>query len=81
MLRIILTETSEMLRTLFFLALAFVVGSFVLSFVLGFAIGVLGFAVKLLVLGAIAYVAIRIISPNTAAQIRDRVERRTLSRF
>jgi hypothetical protein len=67
-----------MLRTLFFLGVAFVVGSFVLSFVLGVAGAILGFAVKILVLGAIAYLAIRIISPSTAAQLRGCVERHTL---
>lgn len=70
-----------MLRTLFFLGLIIVFGSVALGLVLGIAGTVLGFAVKVLVLGAIAYVAIRIISPRTAAQLRDRVERQTLDRF
>jgi hypothetical protein len=70
-----------MLRTLLFLGLALVVGSVVLSFVFGFAIVVLAFAVKLLVLGAIAYLAIRIISPSTAAAIRASIDRRTAARW
>lgn len=70
-----------MLRTLFFLGVIIVVGSVALGFVLGIAGTILGFAVKLLVLGAIAYIAIRIISPRTAAQLRDRFERGTLPRI
>lgn len=73
-----------MLRVIFFLALAFVafiVGSIVLSVVFGIAMGVLVLAVKLLALAAIAYLAIRIISPSTAASLRSRVEQETLHRF
>lgn len=70
-----------MLRALLFIVLAFFVASFLLSFVFGIALGVLGFAVKVLVLGAIAYLAIRIISPTTAAQLRGRLERRTIDRY
>lgn len=81
MLRTILTETATMLRTLFFLGVIIVVGSLALGFLLGIAGIILGFAVKVLVLGAIAYVAIRIISPRTAAQLRDRFDRETLPRI
>ncbi len=70
-----------MLRTLFFLGAILLVGGAVLGFVLGIAGSLLGFAVKLLVFGAVAYVAIRIISPRTAAQLRERVERQTLPRL
>ena len=73
-----------MLRMLFFLGLAFIafiVGSVVLSILFGVAVGVLVLAVKVLALVAIAYLAIRIISPSTAASLRDRVERETLHRF
>ena len=68
-----------MLRMLFFLGLAFIafiVGSVVLSVLFGFAIGVLVLAVK-----ELAYLAIRIISPATAASLRGAVERETLHRF
>ncbi|MGI8546020.1 MAG: hypothetical protein ACR2M1_01605 [Gemmatimonadaceae bacterium] len=70
-----------MLRTLFFLGVIILVGSFALGFFLGIAGAILAFAVKVIVLGAIAYIAIRIISPRTAAQLRDRLERQTLTRF
>ena len=73
-----------MLRMLFFLGLAFiafVVGSVVLSVLFGFAISFLVLAVKVLALAALAYLAIRIISPATAASLRDRVERETLHRI
>lgn len=70
-----------MLRTLFFLGVIIVVGSVALGMVLGIAGSILGFAVKLLVFAAIAYVAIRIISPRTAERLRDRVERQTLPRI
>lgn len=70
-----------MLRILLFVGVALFVGSFVLSFILGAATTLLVFAVKVLVLGAVAYLAIRIISPRTAAQLRDRVERGTLPRI
>lgn len=70
-----------MLRTLFFLGVIIVVGSVALGMVLGIAGTILGFAVKLLVFAAIAYLAIRIISPRTAARLRDRIESETLPRI
>lgn len=70
-----------MLRTIFFLGLAIIVGSVVLSVVLGFAMVALVLAVKVLALGAIAYLALRIISPRTADAVRDSVERRTLGGY
>lgn len=81
MLRIILTETPSMLRTLFLLGLAIIVGGFVLSLVFGIALFALAVAVKVMIIGAIAYVVIRIVSPTTAALLRSRFERRTLNRF
>lgn len=69
-----------MLRLLFFIGLVLVLGSTVLGIVLGMLGTVLGFAVKVLVLGAIAYIAIRIISPRTADYLRSRVENETLPR-
>lgn len=70
-----------MFRTLFILAAIVLIASVALGSVLGIVGAVLGFAVKLLVLAAIGYLAIRIISPRTAAQLRDRVERGTLPRL
>ncbi len=70
-----------MLRTLFFIGVIIVVASVALGAVLGIAAIILVLALKVLVFGAIAYLAIRIISPRTAAQLRDRVERQTLPRI
>lgn len=70
-----------MLRVILFLGIALVAGAFLLGFVFPVVLGILGFAVKVLVLGALAYLAIRIVSPRTAAQLRERVERSTLPRL
>lgn len=70
-----------MLRVILFLGVVLVVGAVLLSLVLPLITGILGFLVKVLVLGAVAYLAIRIVSPRTAAQLRDRIERETLPKF
>lgn len=70
-----------MLRIVFLIGLAIVAIGVLFGFVLPVISGILGFLVKVLVLGAIAYVAIRIVSPRTAAQLRDRIERETLPRL
>lgn len=75
------TDTVAMLRVILFLGIALVAGAFLLGFVFPVVLGILGFAVKVLVLGALAYLAIRIVSPRTAAQLRERVERSTLPRL
>jgi hypothetical protein len=56
-----------------------VLGFFVLGFmfsifgaVIGLAMVLLGFAVKALVLGALIYFVIRIVSPETARRLRSR---------
>jgi predicted lipid-binding transport protein (Tim44 family) len=67
-----------MLRTLLFLGIAVILGSMVIGALLGVAGLVLGFLIKALLLGIVAYVAIRIISPRTAAQIRYKIEGRPL---
>jgi len=70
-----------MLRTIFFLGIALIVGSIVLSLVFGIAIFVLGIAIKVLIVGGIAYLVIRIVSPDTAAMIRSQCHRRSFDRF
>ena len=70
-----------MLRTIFFLGVALIVGGMVLGLVFGIAMVVLGIAIKVLVVGAIAYGIIRLISPNTAAMIRSQVQRRSFDRY
>jgi hypothetical protein len=68
-----------MLRTIFFVGLAAMLGLFAISLVfkiLGGAIGllfVLGvLAIKVAAIGLIGYVAIRILSPGTARRLRER---------
>jgi hypothetical protein len=70
-----------MLRTIFFLGIALIVGSIVLSLVFGIAIFVLGIAIKVLIVGGIAYLVIRIVSPDTAAMIRSQCHRKSFDRF
>ena len=68
-----------MLRTLFSVGLMAVVGLFVLKFafgLFGFALGLFAvvavIALKLLVLGAVIYFVIRIVSPSTARELREK---------
>jgi hypothetical protein len=70
-----------MLRTIFFLGIAIIVGGVVLGLVFGMAMFLLGVAIKLLILGGIAYLVIRIVSPNTAAAIRAQCQRKSFDRF
>ncbi|MBA2686879.1 MAG: hypothetical protein H0U64_02140 [Gemmatimonadaceae bacterium] len=68
-----------MLRTIFFIGIAAMLGLFVISFafkILGGLFGiafVLGaIAIKVAVIGLIGYVAIRVLSPGTARRLRER---------
>jgi hypothetical protein len=70
-----------MLRTIFFLGIAIIVGGVVLGLVFGMAMFLLGVAIKLLIVGGIAYLVIRIVSPNTAAAIRAQCQRKSFDRF
>ena len=70
-----------MLRTIFFLGIALIVGGILLGMVFGIALFVLGIAIKVAVVGGIAYLIIRVISPDTAAMIRSQCQRKTLDRF
>ena len=70
-----------MLRAIFFLGIAVIVGGLLLGLVFGIAMFVLGIAIKVLVVGAIAYGIIRLISPDTAAAIRAQVQRKSFSRY
>jgi hypothetical protein len=67
-----------MLKTILMTGLMVMAGLFVLSFVfkifgglIGLTFLLLGFAVKALIVGGIAYLAIRIVSPNTARKLRE----------
>lgn len=67
-----------MLRTIFLTGLLIVVGSTLIGFVLGIAGMVFGFLVKVAIVGAVVYLAIRVVSPRTAYALRLWLERRTL---
>lgn len=70
-----------MLRTIFFLGIALIVGGIVLGLVFGIAVFVFAIAIKVLVVGGIAYLIIRLISPDTAAMLRSQFQRKRLDRF
>lgn len=68
-----------MLRTLFMIGLMALVGLFVLKIFFGVFAGLLAvffilaaFALKVLIVGAIAYFIVRIVSPGTARSLTDR---------
>ncbi len=68
-----------MLRTIFFIGIAAMLGLFVLGFVFKILGGLLGIAfvlgalaIKVAVIGLIGYVAIRVLSPGTARRLRER---------
>jgi hypothetical protein len=69
-----------MLRTLFTVGIMALVGLFLLKFAFGIFAGVLGLflglvfvAFKILLIGAVAYVVLRIVAPGTAKRLRDRI--------
>ncbi len=71
-----------MLRTLFTVGIMAVVGLFVLQLafglfgvVLGLFFSIVGIALRLLVVGAIVYFVIRMVSPSTARELRERFGR------
>ena len=69
-----------MLRTLFTVGIMALVGLFLLKFAFGILGGVLALflglvfvAVKILLIGAVAYVVLRIVAPGTARRLRERI--------
>ena len=69
-----------MLRTLFTVGIMALVGLLllkvvfgILPVVLGLFLGLVFLAVKILLVGAVAYVVLRIVSPGTAKRLRDRI--------
>jgi len=59
-----------MLMMILMLGLVVIVGGVLLSLVFGLALGLLGLAIKIAVVGLVAYFVVRIVSPNTAAALR-----------
>jgi ABC-type lipoprotein release transport system permease subunit len=75
------SEGARMLRTFLILGLVVVVGGALIGALLGIATLVLLFLLKIAIVGAVVYLALRIISPKTAAQLRDRIEQMTLPKW
>jgi hypothetical protein len=72
-------EKVAMLRTILMTGVMVMLGIFALGFVfkifgglIALTFVLLGFAVKALIVGGIAYVVIRIVSPSTAQRLRDK---------
>lgn len=68
-----------MLRPIFIIGLFALAGLFLLKLffgvfggILGLAFGLLGLAIKIAIVGAIIYLIIRIVSPETARRLRER---------
>jgi hypothetical protein len=70
-----------MLWTIFVLGLIILVGMVVFGLVGGLILAILGFAIKVLLVGAIAYFVIRIFSPKTAMALRAKFGRQSLPRW
>ncbi|HVF40667.1 MAG TPA: hypothetical protein VM939_12275 [Gemmatimonadaceae bacterium] len=68
-----------MLGTIFMTGVLVMLGLFALGFVfkifgglIGLTFWLLGFAIKALLIGAVVYLIIRIVSPDTARRLRER---------
>jgi hypothetical protein len=77
-----------MLRTILMTGLMVMLGIFALGFVfkifgglIALTFVLLGFAIKALIVGGVAYVVIRIVSPDTARRLRDRWSGTSVDRF
>ena len=77
-----------MLKTLLMTGVMVMVGIFALSFVFSIFGGLvaltfflLGFAIKALLVGAVAYFVIRIVSPDTARKLRERWSGTSIDRY
>ena len=77
-----------MLRTILMTGVMVMLGIFALGFffkifggLIALTFLLLGFAVKALVIGGIAYVVIRIVSPDTARKLRGKFSGNSLDRY
>ena len=77
-----------MLRTLLMTGIMVMLGIFALGFVfkifgglIGLTFVLLGFAIKALIVGGIAYLAIRIVSPSTAQRLREKWSGTSISKY
>jgi hypothetical protein len=81
-------EKVSMLKTLLMTGVLVMLGIFALGFVfsifgslIGLTFILLGFAIKALIVGAVAYFAIRIVSPETARKLRERWSGTSIDRY
>ncbi|HEU4879041.1 MAG TPA: hypothetical protein VFT21_06300 [Gemmatimonadaceae bacterium] len=77
-----------MLRTILMTGVMVMLGIFALGFVfkifgglIALTFVLLGFAVKALIVGGLAYVVIRIVSPSTAQRLRDKWSGTSIDKF
>jgi hypothetical protein len=77
-----------MIRTILMTGLMVMLGIFALGFVfkifgglIGLTFLLIGFAIKALIVGGIAYLAIRIVSPGTAQRLRERWSGTSIDRY
>lgn len=77
-----------MLRTILMTGLMVMLGIFALGFVfkifgglIGLTFLLLGFAIKALIVGGVAYLVIRIVSPDTARRLRERWSGTSIDRY
>ena len=77
-----------MLRTILMTGIMVMLGIFALGFVfkifgglIGLTFLLLGFAIKALIVGGIAYLVIRIVSPSTAARLRGKFSGTSIDRY
>lgn len=73
------TETLNMLRTIFAIGVMAILGLFALKFIFGIFGGLmsivfalLGLAIKVALIGLVVYFVIRIVSPDTARNLKER---------
>lgn len=77
-----------MLRTIMMTGLLVMLGVFALGFVfkifgglIGLTFWLLGFAIKAMIVGGIAYLVIRVVSPDTARRLRERWSGTSVNRY
>lgn len=77
-----------MLRTVLMTGLLVMLGIFALGFVfsifgtlIGLTFLLLGFAIKALIVGGVAYLAIRVFAPDTARRLRERWSGTSIDRY
>ncbi len=77
-----------MLRTILMTGIMVMLGIFALGFVfrifgglIALTFVLLGFAVKALIVGGVAYLVIRVVSPNTARRLRERWSGASVDRY